>query len=125
MRKKEADKTITGIWKDITIVCGCHERPVKMIIQEGPSSLFYSCPRYYPENRNENESACANRINLIDYEEMVNHISTLIVNAQQEDEQLNLEGFRFKNEKGDIEFRIIEHKNNSIIVSMVSKKALR
>ena len=84
MKKKEADKTITGIWKDITIVCGCHEQPVKMIIQEGPSSLFYSCPRYYPENRNENESACANRINLIDYEEMVNYCFSNLLNYVKE-----------------------------------------
>lgn len=118
---------INGFWDKVTLVCGCHnEEYPKMMVQTGPSSLFYSCPKYYPENRTSEEYACANRINLIDYEEMLTKLTDMIIGDDLNYVQINLENMRFKNKKGDIEFTVVKHdKEGNIIVSFKSKKALR
>lgn len=119
--------TVYNIWNNITLTCGCHKHQQipMMINQRGAESLFYSCPKYYPENRDANEIACANRINLIDFEEMTDIIAAKIIEAEQNFEILDLTGVQFDNKRKTIHFKIIESKGNDLIVEMVSKKALR
>lgn len=118
--------TILNIWRHITLTCGCHKgQHVPMTIQRGPDSLFYSCPKYYPENRENGEIACANRINLIDFEEMTDIISEKVVEAEQNFEVLDLNNVQFDNKRKDIHFRITKAENNELEVEMISKKALR
>ena len=115
---------IKDFWKSVTLVCGCHEKPVKMMIQSGPSSMFYSCPKYYPNNRQAGETACANRITLLDYEEMLKILETQM-ESNDGFEIMNLAGFKFINLKKTIEFYVIKHENNEIVVSMKNLKALK
>lgn len=119
--------TIKDFWKKIHMICGCHDdNEVPMMIQQGPSSLFYSCPRYYPVHRKPGEVACANRINLIDYEEMINIITDKIAESQEMMEEADLVGWKFKNKRGDIEFRIVRmDEDGNYIVRMKSRRALR
>ena len=66
---------IAEAWKYIKPKCGCHgENKIDMVIQEGPASLFYACPKYHPENREPGERACNNRLNLIEYQKMVEDV---------------------------------------------------
>lgn len=65
---KQNPQMITGSWGDITLVCGnTHEQPIEMVLQEGPASLFYACPKYHSENRSEGERACNNRLSIDDF----------------------------------------------------------
>ena len=65
---KQNPQMITGSWDDITLVCGnTHDEPVNMVLQEGPSSLFYACPKYHRENRSEGERTCNNRLSIDDF----------------------------------------------------------
>lgn len=70
---------IKNLWKHITLTCGNgHTEEVVMDLKQGPLSLFYACPKYYPENRKEKERACANRLNLVDFEKMLDHMTEKI-----------------------------------------------
>ena len=116
---------ITNLWNKIDVFCGCHDEcsPVRLIPHEGPHSMFYSCPKYYPENRNENEIACANRLNLIELEEAIERIS-----REMEDggtfSVVNLRGFKWKNKKST-EFKVIRHDNTGISLSIRNIRSLR
>lgn len=115
---------VKNMWKQIVLVCGCHEEEVIMNIIQGPSSLFYACPKYYPENRENGERACANRINLVDYEKMVDYLSDKIEESLLEGNKEDLTNLNWVY-KGVIEFKVLEHKNGMIKVRMKNKKALK
>lgn len=114
---------ITNLWQSVEIYCDNHEEPIKMTIQQGPHSLFYSCPKYYPENRNEDERACSNRINLIDYEAMINYIGNLLMDAELNNRSDNLANIKWQS-KG-IEYYITKHTKGLIKVKMINKKAIK
>lgn len=112
---------IQNLWKDIKIVCGncVNNTPLEPKVAE---SLFYSCPKYYDFNRGPEDKPCGNRISGIDYERMVNYISKQIEEASLKMEKIWLQGQTFKIK--NIEFKILTHTNNEIIVSVLNKKAL-
>lgn len=114
---------IQNIWQKIELYCGVHSEPIKMEIQEGPHSLFYACPKYYPENRDIGERACANRINLVDYEAMINYISKLLIDADVNNEKLVLANYKWTMKS--IQFEIFEHEGEMIKIKMINKKALK
>lgn len=115
---------IKGIWTMIEPYCGNgHEEDVKLDITEGPFSLFYSCPKYHEANRDEGERACANRINLIDYEKMINYITNLILEGSSSGTFVNLKNYKWK--KNGIEYEIFEHTDSKIKIKIKSSKALR
>lgn len=114
---------IHGIWNNINLKCGCHKEYIDLEIQQGPHSLFYACPKYHPENRDSNERACANRINLVDYENMIKHLSEILTNAEMNNEVIVLTGYKWVSKS--IEYEIINHTKDKIDIVMVNKKALR
>lgn len=119
---------ITGLWKGIKLVCGNHtvdndsEYP-ELIIQSGPYSMFYACPKGDEINREFGELPCYNRINLIDYEKMLEHISSMIIDAEQNDESVCLKNHKWKDKSRFYE--IISHKNDIIVVKMVDTLAIK
>ena len=43
---------VKNLWKQIEVVCGNHEKDYPVMgLKQGHRSLFYSCPKYYPEAR--------------------------------------------------------------------------
>ena len=86
--------------------------------------MFYSCPKYYKENRSDDEKACFNRINLIEYEEMVNEVAKRIAGDNEGMDQINIEGCRWKNKKGT-EFTVVKHDDWEIGVKIINHHALR
>ena len=81
---------ITNLWSQIQLYCANHEEPVHMVPHEAATSrisqslygntqnTFYSCPKYYPENRTDGEPACRNHISITEFERMLGHLSQLI-----------------------------------------------
>lgn len=115
---------VKNLWKQIVLVCGnCEEHPVLQLI-DGPSSPFYACPRYYPENREPNTKACPNRINLVDYEKMVDYFSDRIEESICNGSKENLKNVRWVY-KNTIEFVVLEHTENVLRISMRNKKAFK
>lgn len=115
---------ITGSWDDIQLVC-CyrHDKPVPMAIQEGPNSPFYACPKYHPENREEGERACSNHLSLQDYSKMLEHLHTKIIDAEMNDERLNLTNYAWKDKKGT-EFRVLSQEGSRLVISVYNKRAV-
>ncbi len=113
---------IKNLWKDIELVCGNHSEPNIKLEPKIAESLFYSCPKYYDFNRNPGERICANRISGIDYERMVSHISSKLEEAALNYEHVWLQGYTFTIKQ--IDFKVIEHTDNKIIVSVINRKAL-
>lgn len=110
---------IKGFWGNVQLVCGNHsDEQVKMTIQEGPSSLFYACPKYHPENRTENERPCFNRISLAEYENMLTTLSDLIMGENI----VNLNGYCWK--KNGAEFEVISVLEEKIVVRVLNKRAI-
>ena len=112
---------IQNLWKDVKLVCGncATHTPLEPKIAE---SLFYSCPKYYDFNRTPEERACGNRISGVDYEKMILHISKQIEAATLNMEKIWLQGYTFKIKS--IEFKILQHTDKEIVVSVLNKKAL-
>lgn len=116
---------IKNFWKKIILVCGnCHDEEIIMQLIQGPSSLFYACPKYYPENRKQGELACPNRINLIDYEKMVDYFSTRLEESLLSGCKENLTNVTWEYKK-TIVFKVIKHTDEELKISMYNKKAFR
>jgi hypothetical protein len=116
--------TITGTWDSVKLMCTHrHKEPVPMEIKQGPSSLFYACPKYYPQNRDEDERACNNRLNLVDYERMLSHVNGLLRDAELNDEKVNLKSVKWKDAKGTL-FEVLSHDGDGLVVSAVNKRAI-
>lgn len=117
--------TIENSWGNINPVCGNHKEgePVKMSITQGPHSMFYSCPKYYPENRTREERACNNRINLIEYQAMVDHLNGLIAEASVNGGTVDLTNHRW--EKKGIRYRVLDHTGDKITVEILNLRAMK
>lgn len=115
---------IAEAWKYIKPKCGCHgENKIDMVIQEGPASLFYACPKYHPENREPGERACNNRLNLIEYQKMVEKLTGMIAEADCEGGTVDLTNFHWS-AKG-VEYNVLEHKGDHITVEIKNIRAMR
>ena len=115
---------IEASWKNITPICGCHgDERIEMVIQQGPHSLFYACPKYHPENRKPGEKACNNRINLIEYQKMLEKLMGEIAEADCTLSPTDLTNLRWKS-KG-IEFVVLEHDGEKAVVSIKNVRAMK
>lgn len=117
---------INGIWKSIQIFCGNHGHEyIKLVPHEGNEGqdIFYSCPKYYPENRTADESACFNRFTIAQYERLVTYISSLIESAIMSNTTINLTHMTWVD--NGIEYKVISHENDDIKIAILNKKAFK
>lgn len=113
----------TNSWQNFTLVCGNHpdDHSNEMTLKKGPHSLFYSCPKYLSIYKHIPGRSCNNRINLVDYERMLNHLNAMAASGNGI-EDVCLKGYRFKDH--GIEYEVLEHKDGKFRVSMLNKKAI-
>lgn len=116
---------IKNLWKQIEVVCGHHgdDHSNKMYLKQGPSSLFYACPKYYPENRQPGEAGCANRVNLVDFEKIVDKITEEIENAEMQGQQICLNNVTFKVRYTEV--MVLKHTKEKIVLKLVNKQAVK
>lgn len=115
--------TIENSWKNIVPICGNHEHRIEMTTNNGPHSMFYSCPKYYPENRNAEERACNNRINLIEYQKMVDKLMGIIAEAAINGESIDLTNYTWTS-KG-ITYKVLEQKGDVLFVKILNLRAMK
>ena len=113
---------VNGVWAEVSLYCGNHNEPIEMTIQKGPFSLFYACPKYFSENRAEGEHICANRLNLVDFEKMLDHINEILCTEAMDNNNVNLKNHSWKY-KG-IEIKILVHNTDKICVQCINRPAL-
>lgn len=110
-----------GNWQNFRLLCGNHEEEVEMIIHEGPHSLYYSCPRYQSiYGKKHTGRSCNNRLNLVDYEYMVNHLSDVMHDPSGS--LLPIVGYSFQR-KG-VSYEVVAQDGEKVTVKMLNKKAM-
>lgn len=116
---------ITGSWKMTKLFCiHNHEEPIEMIIKAGPSSLFFACPKYDLESLGEGERRCNNRLSMVDFTNMLDHFSDVLVESEMNDIQVDLTNMVWKNRKG-IVFKVLKHTPGCLEVGVINMRAIR
>ena len=115
---------IKNLWKDTKFYCSHrHEHPIEMSYNQGPHSLFYSCPKYYPENRGPDEPACPMRLNMVDAEGLLEKLSEYIEKDMEQDrirDYTNLE-FDYK----QIHVKVLKYHDGKFKLYIYNKKAIK
>lgn len=113
----------TDSWNTVTLLCGNHGEDFshKMQLKEGPHSLFYSCPEYKSiYGTNHEGRSCNNRLTLVDFERMLNHLNEK--SYAPFGQEVNLTEYTWT-EKG-VTYKVLEHKGGRYKVLMLNKKAV-
>ena len=113
---------ISGIMANMEMYYGNHPKPVRMILKQGPFSVFYACPKYSEDNRSEGEHICANRIGINDVERMVDHINNKICDDGLLTTAVNLQNHVWK--QNGVEYKILIHQHGRICVQCLNRSAL-
>lgn len=132
---------IINLWQKIRLFCGNHEEmegksyphmtphaaaeseTARAMYGNSTMNMFYSCPKYYPDGRDENEPACRNHISMKEFEGMLDKIASEIEKAQRNDTVTDLVGMRWKSKSG-VEYRIIRSDDEHIDVVCLNPKSL-
>lgn len=113
---------ITGAWNNTTLVCANHpnldEAPV-MDISATSRTLSYVCPKCNVMNCGEDEDVCKNRLPVYEYEKMLDHIASVIADAEDNDEITNLRGYHWR--KKSYAFKVLKHEDGNMVISVLDK----
>lgn len=115
---------IKNLWKCTNFYCSYRHAPEKMILNDGPHSLFYSCPKYYPENREPNEVACPMRLNLYDAEGILETLSEIIEADLENGIEGDYTNLKFTYKKNIIVTVLKYKKNDHVDLDIYNKKAI-
>mgnify|MGYP000125173154 CR=1 FL=1 len=127
----------TNFWDRIILVCANHEGGdlpqmmphapasgnVSRILYGEQTNMFYSCPRYYPENRSEGEPCCRNHISIKEYEGMLSYLDGLISRIEAQGGSIDIVGEKWKSKQGT-EYKVVRQTAEHIYVSCVNRKAV-
>ncbi len=116
---------IKGLWNRVEVVCGCHDKVNEtplMTLKAGHRSMFYTCPKYYPDARDKSEIACINHVTENDFEKILEHISAEAEDQMVFGQSISLKGLKFKIKMIDIE--VLEYNPDKIVIKVKNKKAL-
>ena len=109
---------IQNLWNNTKIYCGNHDRPVEMVVKQGPKSIFYACPEY--GKRYQGERGCPNRISVDAVEKVLNHISCKLEEAGN-NTLLDLTNYTFT--LNGIKCTVIKHRYGAMSLSIINQKA--
>ena len=115
---------IKNLWNTTEVVCGCHGevRPT-MTLKTGHRSMFYSCPKYYPEGREPGELACVNHLSTDDFQRVLDKLSSEIEKNLVFGQSMSLTGLRFTIKTIDI--KVVSHSDDKIVIEVTNKNAIR
>ena len=131
---------ITGFWKGVTLIRGnpFHEENQEMYIREisleeekardkkaylkgKPDYAFYCCPKNNPDAREEDELACFNRISVAEMEKAINMICDKIENDEEECGTAFIKNYKFETKAA--EYKVLESKEDRLVLQVLAKKA--
>lgn len=113
---------IPGSWDKTKLVCGNHPHlstPPEMEMAASAHMLFYACTKCEAHMCDEDETPCKNRLSSYEYEHMLNHLASVIAEAEANDEFPNLRNYSWK--RKSCEFRVLEHDGDKMTVSVRDK----
>ena len=86
-------------------------------------NMFYSCPKYYPDQREPDEACCRNHISMKEFENMLSHISSILEEGEKNGKVINLVGTSWTSRTG-VKYRILKHTDKHIDVWCLDEKKL-
>ncbi len=119
---------VQNLWKSTQVVCAsCSgkdiEKMPKMELKAGTRSMFYACPKYYPENRQKGEIACVNHVSTDDFQRILDVLSEEVDKNLMFGQSSYLVGFSFKVKTIDV--KVVEQTDEKIVVSVLNHKAVQ
>ena len=119
---------IKNLWKNTKFYCGVHSTPVEFQYQHGNvlnpnATMFYSCPKYYPDNRDATERACTNKLSFDDAEQIIRKLSDKIEEDEANGVLFNYTNYSFKHKT--IEVKVLSYSDSKIKLSIINKKELK
>lgn len=113
---------ITGMWGTLELICGNkHDEPQKMYIRKTEDDVFYCCPKYLPENRDEFERPCMNHLSVAEVEKLTDLISEEIQRQEEENGAAFIKNRRFHTRIAD--YRVLESTDEKLVVEALLKTA--
>lgn len=120
-----ADKVvrISDMLSGLTLVCGnCHkERQIMYLKETEDGEPFHVCPKYSPENREEYEQPCMNRISTTELEHMVEALSDKIQEEEDEGNVFFPKNYKFETKVA--EYKVIEFSDEKRVIQAMNKRA--
>lgn len=114
---------IKNLWKRTHFYCSYRHEPTEMVINDkGDYSMFYSCPKYYPENRGEHEPACPMRLNFVDAEVILEEVSKKIDDESGFD-CIDITGDEF--DYKSIHVKVLKYSPERVDLDIYNKKAIK
>lgn len=113
---------IPGSWDKTKLVCANHScsSPLpEMKMTATAYTLSYVCPQCEAHMCADGEPVCKNRLSSYEYEHMLNHIASVIADAEAADEFPNLRNYRWR--RKSLEFRVLEHDGDEMTISVLDK----
>ena len=108
---------ITNMWNQVKLICGNnHEKMYDMEINQSGKALNYICSKKI-------ECNCINCISITDFEKVIKHISNEIETAEMNNQIADLTNVKFK--INNINYKILKHKTNKILVEVLNKKSFK
>ena len=125
MEHVEQKQIIKNLWGMTKFYCGHgHEVPVEMTYKDGPTSMFYSCPRYYVDKTNRpGDRACANRLSFDDAEAIILRLSDVILEHEQKGEEFDLTNYRMNYKQ--VQVKVLKYSPQEMQLEILNRRALR
>ena len=127
----------TNMWSRITLLCGNHEdgchpemmphAPAEGSISRGlygaQTNMFYSCPRYYPENRDPGEPCCRNHISIKEFEGIITHLDRATDKIESLGGTVDLTGERWRSKSG-VEYKVVKQTKDTLYVECLNRRVV-
>lgn len=118
---------IKNLWSRVVFQCGNHDSKehIKLFYHE-PSfkeaSMFYSCPKYYPDKRVDGEKACFNRLSFEDAEKIIQKLSDIIESDENSGFIGNYTGLSYQVKF--LKVTVVYYSDNKIILRVLNTKSI-
>ena len=113
---------VLNLWNITEFVCTYRHAEEKMQVLESKMSVFYACPKYFPENRASDEPSCNNAIFLTDAQKAIMHISNKIEEMELRDITPNLTHYKFTID--NVDYKILEYSPDKIKIDVLNRKVI-
>lgn len=116
---------VKNLWGMTKFFCGHgHSTPVEMTYKQGPTSMFYSCPRYYVDQENRpNERACTNRLSFDDTEAIIMKLSDVILKHEKDGQEFDLTNYKMTYKQIDV--KVLKYNASEMWLEILNRRALR
>lgn len=128
---------LMNMWSRIKLLCANHpdgirpemmpHAPAESNISRGlygaQTNMFYSCPKYYPENRESEEPCCRNHISIKEFEGIIDHLEKSAGKIEAMGGSVDLTGERWRSKSG-VEYKVIKQTKDGLHVECLNRKAV-